>query len=175
MVQPNLALNPDIRKAAYYLNGTFVGREYSAPFTLGGTAGFDTTKLADGTYTLGGAYTTRTGDKTFSITFTVKNSVFKAAAASPACTTSICGVTDGQTVSGVISVSPNLAQIPGVRKVAYYLNGVLLTREYKSPFTLGGAAGFDTTKLANGTYVLSGAYTTATGDVPFTMNITVKN
>jgi len=75
LVQPNLTLNPDIRKVAYYLNGTQSGKVYSAPFTWGGATGFDTTQLQDGAYTLGGAYTTGTGDKAFSIVFTVNNSV----------------------------------------------------------------------------------------------------
>ncbi|MBI3616999.1 MAG: S1 RNA-binding domain-containing protein [Candidatus Omnitrophica bacterium] len=77
------------------------------------------------------------------------------------CTTSICGVTSGQTVSGTIFVQPNSTLVPSIKKVSYYLNGTLYERDYTAPFTWGGTAGIDTTKLANGTYTLSGAYTTA--------------
>jgi len=270
-VQPNLTLNPDIKKVAYYLNKTSSGKEYTAPFTWGGTAGFDTTKLADGNYTLAGAYTTGAGDQNFSISFVVKNnttapvsdttapvisavtasnitasgatinwttneasdsqveyrvqgsttwtaapvnstmvtnhsvtlsglnastayefrvkskdaagnmatqatvSTFTTLSSVVTCTTAMCGVTSGQTVSGVIKVQPNLTLNPDIKKVAYYLNKTSSGKEYTAPFTWGGSAGFDTKKLANGTYVLSGAYTTAAGDVSFTISFTVNN
>lgn len=174
-VQPNLTLNPDIKKVSYYLNGTMSGREYAAPFTWGGSGGIDTTKMADGTYTLSGAYTTSSGDKSFTMTFTVKNTAPAPAPVPTVCTTAICGVTEGQTVKGTISIKPNSALVPAIKKVAYYLNGTFYERVYAAPFAWGGTAGIDTTKLANGTYTLSGGYTTAAGDVNFTVKFTVLN
>ncbi len=97
------------------------------------------------------------------------------AAESDPCTTEMCGVSAGQTVSGTIYVQPNLDLNPDVRKVAYYLNGTFSTREYTSPFTWGGSAGFDTTKLQNGNYTVSGAFTTKSGDKSFSIAFTVNN
>ena len=67
------SLHPTIRKVFYYLNGTQSGKYYAAPFTWGGTGGFDTLTLANGNYILSGAYTDNAGDHAFSLTFTVRN------------------------------------------------------------------------------------------------------
>jgi type VI protein secretion system component Hcp len=91
------------------------------------------------------------------------------------CTTAMCGVAANQTVSGIVKIQPNLTLNPDIRKVAYYLNGTQSDKEYTAPFTWGGVNGFDTTKLADGTYTLSGAYTTSTGDKGFSIAFTVQN
>lgn len=86
------------------------------------------------------------------------------------------GLTDGATVSGVVQFGPNLQKISGVRKAAYYLNGTFSGRVYEKPFFWGGTSGFDTRTLANGTYTISGFYTTASGDQRFQpITFTVKN
>ena len=127
----------------------------------------------NGTYTVAGAYTTTVGDQPFSFTFTVNNS---AVAVPPAtCTTLICGAGNGQTVSGIIAIKPNLTLNSTIRKISYYINGVLYSREYTTPFTMGGATGFDTRTLADGTHTIGGAYTTSTGDVAFSLTIVVNN
>jgi hypothetical protein len=91
------------------------------------------------------------------------------------CTTAMCGVAANQTVSGIVKIQPNLTLNPGIKKVAYYLNGTQSDKEYAAPFTWGGTAGYDTTKLADGTYTLSGAYTTSAGDVGFSITFIVNN
>jgi|GEM_PF-1754449 len=58
-----------------------------------------------------------------------------------------------------IQVRPNQQQLPGRRKVAYYLNGSQSGRVYQSPFIWGGPSGngttgFDTRTLADDTYTL---------------------
>jgi hypothetical protein len=76
---PDLDQHPDVRKAAYYLDGAQSGKVYQAPFYWGGlsgdgTRGFDTRTLPNGTYTLSGYITTSTGDLAFAeITFTINN------------------------------------------------------------------------------------------------------
>jgi hypothetical protein len=92
----------------------------------------------------------------------------------------ILGVQEGQTVSGIVEIRPNQQQLPGIRKVSYYLNGTQSGRVYQSPFMWGGLSGngttgFDTRTLANGTYTLSMVYTDATGDHPLTVRFTVSN
>lgn len=171
-VQPNMAMNPDIRKVSYYLNGNLSTREYSAPFIWGGS-GFDTTKLADGTYILGGSYTTENSEQSFSMTFIVKNAGVNVSPGN--CATAMCGITSGQTVNGVIQFQPNLSLNPDVRKAAYYLNGTLVGREYAPTYAFGGADGFDTSTIANGKYILTGSYTTGSGDTNFTITFTVNH
>mgnify|MGYP000700242385 CR=1 FL=1 len=86
------------------------------------------------------------------------------------------GITNGATVSGSVFFGPNLTKNPGVRKVSYYLNGAQSGKYYERPYYWGGNAGFDTRNLANGTYTLSGIYTTASGDTRFApVTFTVKN
>jgi hypothetical protein len=92
----------------------------------------------------------------------------------------IVGVTEGQTVSGIVTIGPNQAQLPGIRKVAYYLNGSKSGKVYQSPFTWGGLAGdgttgFDTRTLADGTYELALVYTDATGDHEVSVRFNVDN
>jgi len=172
-VQPNLSLNPDIRKVGYFLNGTFINREYAPAFTFGGPGGFDTSKLANGNHTLSGAYTNGSGDHNFSITFTVNRSVV---ISTNACASVICGVSVGQTVRGTIKIQPDLKQNPNIRKVAYYLDGILVSREYAAPFVINGGAGLDTPDLGDGKHTLGGSYTTTDGrEIPFNIIFTVAN
>ncbi|HTL48673.1 MAG TPA: Ig-like domain-containing protein [Verrucomicrobiae bacterium] len=88
----------------------------------------------------------------------------------------MAGISNGQTVSGAVHFGPSSQILGQVRKVAYYLNGTQSGKTYTSPFTWGGSGGFDTRTLANGTYTISGYYTTATGDKAFdAVTFTVKN
>lgn len=100
---------------------------------------------------------------------------FAALSAEEPCTNTMCGVSNGETVSGTVFIQPNLNLNPDVKKVAYYLNGTQSGKEYTSPFTWGGSDGFDTTTLQNGSYTLSGAYTTRAGDTSFSISFTVDN
>jgi hypothetical protein len=76
---PDLDAHPDLRKVAYYLDGTQFGRVYNPPFYWGGpsgdgTTGLDTTTLANGAYTVGGYITTNAGDIEFdAIQFFIAN------------------------------------------------------------------------------------------------------
>ncbi len=86
------------------------------------------------------------------------------------------GITEGQTVSGVVKVQPDLAQTPDIRKVFYYLNGTKAGRSYDAPFAWGGENGVDTSKLPDGEYTLSALYTTPQGgDQIFTVRFNIKN
>lgn len=92
----------------------------------------------------------------------------------------VLGVTEGQKVSGVVSIRPNQQQLPGIRKVAYYLNGMKSGKVYQSPFMWGGVSGtgtsgFDTRTIADGNYTLDLVYTDATGDHTITVHFTVDN
>lgn len=98
----------------------------------------------------------------------------------PATDTRILGVQEGQTVSGTVQIGPNQNQLPGIRKVSYYLNGSQSGKVYQSPFLWGGlsgngTAGFDTRTLKNGSYKLDMVYTDAAGDHTVTVHFTVDN
>jgi hypothetical protein len=90
------------------------------------------------------------------------------------------GVEQGGTVSGVVEIRPNQDQLPGIRKVAYYLNGSKSGKVYQSPFIWGGVngngtTGFDTRTIADGDYTLSMVYTDASGDHEILIQFTVNN
>lgn len=92
----------------------------------------------------------------------------------------VLGVTEGQTVSGVVNIRPDQSQLPGIRKVAYYLNGAKSGKVYQSPFTWGGVlgtgtAGFDTQAIPEGAYELAMVYTDATGDHTVAISFNVDN
>lgn len=87
-----------------------------------------------------------------------------AAASSP-----FVGVEEGAAVSGVVEIRPNQEALPGIKKVAYYLNGSKSGKVYNSPFIWGGVngdgtTGFDTRTVTDGDYTLAMVYTDATGD-----------
>ena len=84
------------------------------------------------------------------------------------------GITEGAVLNGVVNVGPNLTAHPGIRKVAYYLNGAQSGKYYAAPFTWGGVSGFDTQTLANGTYALAMVYTDGTGDHTVIVNFTIN-
>ncbi len=94
---------------------------------------------------------------------------------------SLVGITDGATVSGVITVGPNLQTTPGIKKVAYYVDQTQSGKVYILPFYWGGLSGdgttsFDTTKLSNGVHELQVVYTTTLlGDHEFVIHFTVNN
>jgi len=161
-IQPNLTQTPDIRKVAYYLNGTKAGRNYEAPFAWGEAEGIDTTQLPDGEYTLAAVYTTAEGNQAFEVTFTIGNGgTVTAPAPQTAPAGAFTGVTEGEMVSGTLSVQSNTTVVPNVRKVYYYINGTIIDRVYKSPFALN----FDSSALEAGSHTLVIAY--ATGDSDF--------
>lgn len=92
----------------------------------------------------------------------------------------ILGLQEGQVVKGTIQVRPNQTQLPGIKKVAYYVNGNRSGKVYQSPFLWGGVAGdgttgFDTRTLANGTYTLSMVYTDSTGDHTISVSFKIQN
>lgn len=72
-VQPGSSILGSIKKVAYYIDGSKSGKEYSKPFTWGGSSGFNTRSLANGQHTLTVVYTTASGDKEIELTFKVQN------------------------------------------------------------------------------------------------------
>jgi hypothetical protein len=184
-IGPNMTAHPGISKVAYYLNGTQSGKVYSSPFLWGGTsgngtAGFDTKTLANGTYTLAMVYGDATGDHEVQVSFTVNNSAITPTPSPSPTVLDYVGVTNGQTVTGIVNIGPNLTRLTSISKVAYYLNGTKSGKVYSSPFYWGGVSGngtsgFDTRTLANGTYTLALVYSDSTGDHTIPISFIVNN
>ena len=93
----------------------------------------------------------------------------------PSATSVLIGLSAGQTVGGTIFVQPNPNLVPGLTKVSYFLNGKKSGKTKNFPFVWGGSDGFDTTKLADGTYILQGICQTPAGEQTFSITFQVTN
>ncbi len=193
-IRPNPEERPGIRKVAYYLNGTKSGKVYRAPFTWGGvngdgTTGFDTRTIEDGNYTLGIVYTDGSGDHEIQVSFIVDNSGTPPPDPEPEPEPDpepqpgggdLLGISEGETVNGIVEVRPNPEEFPGIQKVAYYLNGTKSGKVYQSPFLWGGpdgngTTGFDTRTIEDGNYTLGVVYTDGSGDHEIQVTFIVDN
>jgi|GEM_PF-928648 len=155
-VKPDLTVHPNLTGVHYSMDGVLVKQATVSPFDYL----INTANLAAGAHKLTGVYKLPTGDLNFTINFTVK---------APVTDGQLLGITEGQTVSGSIIVKPNLTVLPGVRKVAYYVDGTMKTRTYTSPF----AYTLDASTLTQGNHVFKALYTDATGDHWITVNFKV--
>lgn len=73
-VQPNRTTFPVLQSATYYLNGAKVYNTKSNPYQWGGSSGYDTKKLSDGTYILKAVFViSKSASQTCSVAFTVAN------------------------------------------------------------------------------------------------------
>ncbi len=166
-IGPNLNLHPNVRKAVYYLNGSQSGKYYASPFTWGGSGGFDTKTLPDGSHTLSMTYTDNTGDHTAIVNFNVNNT----AGVQP----KLNGLAAGATVSGSINVAPDPATFGAIQRAEYFVDGSSKGISTVAPFTWGDTQGFDTKALSNGAHVLRAVVTDNTGAHEITVNFTVNN
>ena len=69
-------------------------------------------------------------------------------------------------------VQPDMATIPGLTELTYYLDGKKIKEK---ELTLGGSKGFDTTSLNNGLHTLTMVYSTPDGDKLLSVNFNVLN
>ncbi len=166
---------PDAVSVEYSLDGVVRATVTTAPFTHA----INTVALANGTHVLSGRVKRVSGELIpFTINFSVNNVTTPTVTPIPG----VLGVGLNQEVSGTVQIRPDLNTLPGVRKVAYYLNGNKSGKVYQSPFMWGGvngngSQGFDTKTLADGTYTLAMVYTDATGDhtIPITFKVNNTN
>lgn len=180
-VEPDRDALPKVRGVTYYLNGKQIYRSKKSPYTLGGSDGFDTTTLQDGTYILEAVVQiSKKEQETISVAFVVNHTApfpnsDPAPDPAPAPEYSLIGLSDGNPVSGTIFVRPDLTQLPPLSRVNYDVDGARRT-EKKKPYTWGGGDGFDTFELSNGEHVLRVEIITDAGDViEFSLTFTVLN
>ena len=168
-ITPDASTFEIIQKAEYFVDGVSKGVSMTAPFTWGGSQGFDTKTLTNAQHALTAVITDNKGPHSINLNFTVNNP----ATSNPG--RDFTGITEGAILNGTVNVGPNLSTHSDIRKVFYYLNGTQSGKYYEAPFTLGGAAGFDTKTLANGNYTLAMSYTDGTGEHTSTVTFSVNN
>ena len=65
------------------------------------------------------------------------------------------GISQGDKVSGKIFVKPSPLLFPSLSQATYSLNGLSVYSTKTKPYMWGGSAGYDTTRLKNGVYILT--------------------
>jgi hypothetical protein len=161
-----------VTKVEFHLTGGTLNDALIATATLtryGWLAGWDTTTVPDGTYTLQSvAYDTNgnTGLRT-GITVTVAN---------PPPVTSVFIPSNGASLTGSQLLDASASDIVGVTKVEFHLTGGTLNDALiatATPTYYGWLAGWDTTTVPNGTYTLQSVAYDAVGNSGQSTGITV--
>jgi len=154
--------NIGVSKVEFYRSGTLLYATNVAPFSYG----WNTTTVANGSYTLTAKAYDNTGNVATSanVVVTVNNTVSDTTAP----TVSVTAPANSATVSGTVSVAASASDNVGVSKVEFYVNSVLAATDTASPFTYS----WNTSLVSNGTYsVMAKAYD-ATGNVGQSASVT---
>ncbi len=141
--------NVGVSKVEFYRNGVLLTATNVAPYSYS----WSTTTVANGGYTLTAKAYDNTGNvgQSANVLVTVNNPV----ADTTAPTVNLTAPANNATISGTVSVSADASDNVAVSKVEFYVNSVLAATDTVAPFTYG----WDTTKVANGSYsVMAKAY-----------------
>ena len=151
------------------LNGKLIAT--ATPTIYGWLAGWDTTTVPDGTYTIGSVAQDTSGSVAYSndLTVNVDNT--------PP-TTAVVVPSNGATLSSSsTALDATASDIVGVTKVEYHLTGGSLTNAViarAAPTIYGWLANWNTTSVPNGTYTLQSVATNAGGVGGTSPGITVS-
>lgn len=159
--------NFDVKSATLTL-GAATLFSASNPTTTYNLTSIDTTKYANGTYTLT-LTTTDTSNRTHVATqnFTIAN----AADTTPP-TVSLTAPANGATVSGTITVSATASDNVAVNKVSFYVDNVLFANVSTSPYSTS----LNTNNYSNGTRVIKAtAFDNANNQTSSTASVTFSN
>jgi uncharacterized protein involved in tellurium resistance len=158
-ISANASDNVKISKVEFYQNGVLKRTDTLVPYTYNWT----TTSSADGIYSLTvKAYDAAGNTGSSTVAVSVKNDT-------TAPTVSITSPLKNATVSGTKTVTASTFDKVGVKKVEFYVNGVLQATDTASPWSFR----WDTTSLTNGIYSLSARAYDASGNVGQSSNISV--
>ena len=153
------------------LNQTVLGT--AAPTLYGYLFGFNTTTVANGTYTLQSVASDTAGNTGYSpgIQVTVNN---------PAPTTSVLIPSAGANLSGNVLLDASASDPGGVAKVQFALTGGSLNQTVlgtAAPTLYGYLFSFNTTTVANGTYTLQSVASDTAGNTGYSpgIQVTVNN
>ncbi len=159
--------NVGVSKVEFYRSGTLLYATNVAPFSYG----WNTTTVANGSYTLTAKAYDNTGNvaQSANVQVTVNNTVADTTAPS----VSISSPAAGSTVSGAVTVSATASDNIGVSKVEFYLNNVLQTTDTASPYSFS----WNTASAVDGVYSLTAKASDASGNSgsSSTVTITVSN
>jgi len=166
-VKASASDNVGVARVDFTVNGTAVASSTSAPYGFS----WDSTKTTNGAATLAAtAYDLAGNRATASLTVTVANNVQPPAVQPP--TIGISSPSAGATLSGTVSVAITASSAIGIGHVDLKANGTLVGSDTSAPYTFS----FDTTKVANGSVILTAsAYDSAGTASTTSVNDTVSN
>jgi subtilisin family serine protease len=160
VVQVNAQDNVGVTQVELYQDGQLIGTKTSAPYTFN----WNTDAVSEGSHTLSSRALDAAGNTGNSapVTVTVKHDII-----SP--TTSIASPTNGQTVTGVVSVQVNAQDNVGVTKVELYQDNNLIGTKTTAPYTFN----WDTDAITNGSHTLVSKAYDASGNTGSSSPVTV--
>jgi thermitase len=150
-----------------YLNGTCVGTNTMAPAAFS----WDTTRYANGSYTLQALAVDASGNAGTSSVVTVAVQNPLPDTTPPSAT--ITAPTSGSTVVGTVSVNVSATDNVGVTRVEWYLSGTLMANSSAATVSFP----WNTTNYANGSYTLQARAYDAAGNIGASpsLSVTVQN
>ena len=176
----------NIRKVEFFIDGVLRQTENIAPYDLAGSAGsglatpFDTRILSQGPHTFDARISKSDGSiETISADVYVDGSIYKQwVSTSP--DRSNPDALDGATIEG--NIYAFVEPLTDIKKVEFFIDGVLHQTENYAPYDLSGSAGsglaspFDTGKLSKGPHTFSARITKTEGSrETITADVSVEN
>ena len=167
-VTADAADNVGVTKVELYADGTLMSTDTTSPYSFT----LDTTALSNGTHTL----TTKAYDaagnigSSTTINITASNGGGGGGDTTPP-TASITSLTNGSTISGLITINADATDNVGVTKVELYVDGTLMGTDTTSPYSFP----LDTTTLTNGAHSFMVKAYDAAGNTSNSLLITVNN
>ncbi|WP_224981916.1 Ig-like domain-containing protein [Geomonas agri] len=159
--------NVSVSKVEFYRNGVLVSTSTASPYAYS----WDTTKVANGSYTLTAKAYDGSGNVGVSQSSSVNVSNVVPDTTAP--TVAITSPGNNSTVSGTVTISASASDNVGVTKVEIYIGGRFITSLTRAPYSYA----WDTTKMSNSTYAISAIAYDAAGNQKqaSNVNVTVKN
>ena len=161
-VQVSASDNLGVTAVTFSVDGVLLGTDTAAPYSFS----WDTTAVANGAHTLTAIATDAAGNSASnSVVVTVNNPI-------PDTTPPTVSITSpsGGSVSGLVTVSVNVADNIGVAKVELYVDGILTSTATTAPFSNK----WNTKKAAAGAHTLQCRAYDAAGNVGASALVTVN-
>ncbi len=158
--------NVGVAKVEFYRGTTLLGTDTTAPYT----SSWDTTSVANGSYSLTAKAYDATGNSTSTAATAVNvNNVTTPPADTTPPTVTLSGVTDGGRIHATRTLTAVASDNVGVTKVEFYQGNTKLGTVSTLPYTFA----WDTTKVTNGSYTVTAKAYDAAGNVGTSPGITV--
>lgn len=153
-----------VSKVEFYVNGVLKATDTTAPFSFS----WDSATVANGSYSLSARAFDAAGNigQSGSVTANVNNSL----ADSSAPTVAISSPAASASVTGVVVVNASASDNVAIKKVEFYINGVLQATDTAAPYSYS----WNSTAKANGSYILSARAYDAAGNVGQSAEVSVS-